>query len=482
MNGKPSKQEDIKGVSKDCSGPTSYPKELGPSILTAQSLLKDIDKKPSPEFWCFGYCRFEACPVTVTVTVNNEEDLKATVEFKGDMTLHNLTELKRRPVRADDRKVLGNILQHKLPRAMYLDKLNQIDEDVMDSGCRDEAPTPQVLKNISWEVRQQSRPHSNEILSLQMMLENKKNNPDEVLQKVFVHPKGVLLWSIRSIEIFQERCKEDIVYLDATGSIKKKEKGSPPFYVYELVVRNPQKGSPPFPVATYLTCDHTTASVTYFLEAFLTDVARIYGREAMRSPIMLVCDGSMVLMQAICFSFAKKNLHDTINCYYQLASGKATKADFKVPVLHRCLSHIMKNAKEMCKKYAPKNYHLAMHVFGLLTTASSLEDLEDMVQSTAVVFSSPSSGANVSKHFNNLQSWLLKKGLQLDDTVISERKPGNLEEIKGRNNFGKRSSEVISKAPLETSGDPNSYYCQGLGSHQPVPSSLCWTVERDNAW
>lgn len=307
-------------------------------------------KKPSPEFWCFGYCRFEACPVTVTVTVNNEEDLKATVEFKGDMTLHNLTELKRRPVRADDRKVLGNILQHKLPRAMYLDKLNQIDEDVMDSGCRDEAPTPQVLKNISWEVRQQSRPHSNEILSLQMMLENKKNNPDEVLQKVFVHPKGVLLWSIRSIEIFQERCKEDIVYLDATGSIKKKEKGSPPFYVYELVVRNPQKGSPPFPVATYLTCDHTTASVTYFLEAFLTDVARIYGREAMRSPIMLVCDGSMVLMQAICFSFAKKNLHDTINCYYQIASGKATKADFKVPVLHRCLSHIMKNAKEMCKK------------------------------------------------------------------------------------------------------------------------------------
>ncbi|XP_034054814.1 uncharacterized protein LOC117534693 [Gymnodraco acuticeps] len=298
-----------------------------------------------------------------------------------------------------------------------------------------------------------------------MMLENKKNNPDEVLQKVFVHPKGVLLWSIRSIEIFQERCKEDIVYLDATGSIKKKEKGSPPFYVYELVVRNPQKGSPPFPVATYLTCDHTTASVTYFLEAFLTDVARIYGREAMRSPIMLVCDGSMVLMQAICFSFAKKNLHDTINCYYQIASGKATKADFKVPVLHRCLSHIMKNAKEMCKKYAPKNYHLAMHVFGLLTTVSSLEDLEDMVQSTAVVFSSPSSGANVSKHFNNLQSWLLKKGLQLDDTVISERKPGNLEEIKGRNNFGKRYSKVISKAPLDNSGDPNSYYCKGLVGH-----------------
>lgn len=111
----------------------------------------------------------------------------------------------------------------------------------MESGCRDKAPTPNVLENMSWEVRQKSRQHSNEILSLQIMLEKKKNIPDEVLQKVMFHPKGVLLWSSRSIEMYQERCQEDIVYLDATGSIIKKEKDSPPFYVYELVFRNPQK-------------------------------------------------------------------------------------------------------------------------------------------------------------------------------------------------------------------------------------------------
>lgn len=34
---------------------------------------------------------------------------------------------------------------------------------------------------------------------------------------------------------------------------------------------------------------------------------------------------------------------------------------------------------------APKNYHLAMHIFGLYTTASTLEELDDMVQSAAVV-------------------------------------------------------------------------------------------------
>lgn len=107
------------------------------------------------------------------------------MEFQGEVSIHNQTELKRRHVRADDRDVMGQDLKKQLPRAMFLEKLAKIDEDIMESGCRDEAPTPQVLKNISWEVQQKSRQHSNEI-------------------EVFLHPKGVLLWSQRSIEIFQE--------------------------------------------------------------------------------------------------------------------------------------------------------------------------------------------------------------------------------------------------------------------------------------
>ena len=286
----------------------------------------------------------------MTVTVESEEDLKATVDFHGGTCVHNKNEPRRRPVRAEERNVLGEKLQSQLPRAMYLERIGPLKEDVLASGCRDEAPTPNVLKNISWELRRKSRLHKNEILSLQRMVKMKTNAADEVLQKVFLHPKGVLLWSLRSIEVYQERCREDILYLDATGSIIKKDKDSPPFYVYELVVRNPKKNSSPLPVATYLTCDHTTASVTYFLEAFLTDVTRAYGRRGIRAPVFIMCDGSMVLMQAICMTFARKNLHDTINAYYRIASGTATEADFGLPVLHRCLSHMMKNAKDMCRK------------------------------------------------------------------------------------------------------------------------------------
>ena len=72
-------------------------------------------QKHSPELSCLGYCGFEDCPVTVTVTLESEEDLKATVDFQGGMCVHNKMEIKRRPVRAEERKVLGENLQTQLP-------------------------------------------------------------------------------------------------------------------------------------------------------------------------------------------------------------------------------------------------------------------------------------------------------------------------------------------------------------------------------
>lgn len=82
-----------------------------------------------------------------------------------------------------------------------------------------------------------------------------------------------------------------------------------------------------------------------------------------------------------------------------------------------------------------------MHIFGLLTTASSLEDLDDMFQSAAVVFSSPSSGANIEKHFNNLQSWLKKTGTQMDETAKSQL---SSEDLTVNTCFGKVRTFILS--------------------------------------
>ncbi len=131
---------------------------------------------------------------------------------------------------------------------------------------------------MDWKKKK--RLHCDELPGLKELIDHQRGTDNDVLQKVMMHPKGVMLWSNKILSVFYKRCENDIVYLDATGSvIKKSTAESPPYYVYELVVRNPSKGASPLPVATYVTCDHTTASVTYFLQAFQTDVIRMYGNQ-----------------------------------------------------------------------------------------------------------------------------------------------------------------------------------------------------------
>ncbi len=307
-------------------------------------------KRRGPLFHCLGYCTFADCPVCVEVTVTDESTLKAVITFQGGEVCHSLEELKRRPVRADERHNFAKQLESILPRALHLQNLEKIDSMVFESGCRDKAPTPAVLKNISWNSRKKARRHLNEILSLQKMVEERTDS-EKILQKVLLHPRGVMLWSQSSIRLFHQRCKTDVVYIDATGSIIQKAKGkSSPFYIYELVVRHPIKGSSPVPVATYVTCDHTTSSVTYFLESFQNDYFRLFGKTSQRRPSMIMCDGSLVLLQAVAYSFCKVSLGQLLQIYYEVVTGKLRDEEFKIPIMHRCLSHVMKNAKVFCKK------------------------------------------------------------------------------------------------------------------------------------
>lgn len=62
-----------------------------------------------------------------------------------------------------------------------------------------------------------------------------------------------------------------------------------------------------------------------------------------------------------------------------------------------------------------------MHVFGLMTQATTLKQLDELVVSATVVLSSPCSGDNVEKHFQNLQA-LLTAAVQpvIDDSGIAE--------------------------------------------------------------
>ncbi|KAA0722255.1 hypothetical protein E1301_Tti014479 [Triplophysa tibetana] len=182
-----------------------------------------------------------------------------------------------------------------------------------------------------------------------------------------------------------------------------------------------------------------------------------YGHKNIR-PLMIICDGSLVLMHAISLVFCQTNLNALLQSYFRILTGKGTAEDFDLPILHRCLSHIMKNAKSLCKKHAPKNYKLAMHIFGLLTTARSIAEFDDMLLSCTVIFSSPCSSENVEIHFNNIQALLTTVGESVvdDNSIVSE----DLEDTFSQTPFHRHFMEVIGTAPLNKQGDPNVYYTE----------------------
>lgn len=302
--------------------------------------------------------------------MDSESSLKAEVSFQGGMVRHRCDVLKRRPIRADDRQKLAEQLSSKLPRSIHLESLMKLEEDVLQSGCRDEVPTTGVFKTIGYSERKKNRLNKNEMISMQLMSEEEKGTEDKLIQKIILQPKGVMLWSNKTISLFHQRSKSDIVYLDATGSIVKKAKGeSAPFYIYELVVRNPQKGCSPVPVATFVTCEHTTASVTYFLGSFITDCVKSHGAKIRQRAVMYICDGSAVLMQSIAQNLCGLSLTELLAQYYSIVTGQGQRNAVDLPILHRCLSHVLKNAKDLCKKQSvmsSTSYDLAVVIFSIV--------------------------------------------------------------------------------------------------------------------
>ncbi|KAF3833238.1 hypothetical protein F7725_026903 [Dissostichus mawsoni] len=64
---------------------------------------------------------------------------------------------------------------------------------------------------------------------------------------------------------------------------------------------------------------------------------------------------------------------------------------------------------------------MCMHVFGLMTQATTLKELDQVVVSATVLLASPCSGENVEKHFKDLQTLLTAVAQPvIDDSGIAE--------------------------------------------------------------
>ncbi|KAL7825264.1 hypothetical protein AOLI_G00324710 [Acnodon oligacanthus] len=94
----------------------------------------------------------------------------------------------------------------------------------------------------------------------------------------------------------------------------------------------------------------------------------------------------------------------------------------KIPELFGVSTRTLRRRMEEVGLSLPSHYKLAMHAFGLLTSAGTLAELDQMLLSCTVLFSSPCSSENVEKHFRNLQTMLTAFGASPvnDSSIVAE--------------------------------------------------------------
>ncbi|ESN92776.1 hypothetical protein HELRODRAFT_164889 [Helobdella robusta] len=378
-----------------------------------------------------GYCKFTGCPITFKISISDEDLLDAHVKFSGITCIHRLSEIMARPIRASKRGKIASSMKNIIPRQKHLDCIKELCPEVRAAGNRDDAPSVAVLSQIVCQYNKTKRKHPNEMESLRLLKEDfeKQHQSYACLQYIFTEPPSVMIWSKESLKILHQRCIDDVVYIDATGSIVKKRKH--PFHIYEMVVRSSMKGGSPFPVATYLTNLHSTASILSFLNFLYSDYCKLFGKSSRVSP--------------------------------------------------RCLSHIMKNAKVLCLKNIPKNFTFAMHLFGQVANVTMINALNSILISMEGVFGSEFEGLQVTQYLLQLQQAINDNEFDLEEngatatTELAETE----DDVCQPGSFMKACENNMALAKITDTGiKKNMYYSpEFLSSFKKdlLPSALLWT-------
>ncbi|ESO05805.1 hypothetical protein HELRODRAFT_171479 [Helobdella robusta] len=376
--------------------------------LDANKIWTKNLQKTEISFRLEGYCKFTGCAITFKIIISDEDLLDAHVQFSGITRIHKLSEIMARPVRASKRGEIASSMKNISPHQKHLDCIKEL--------CPE---------------------HPNEMESLRLLKEDfeKQHESYACLQYIFTEPSSVMLWSKESLKILRQRCIDDVVYIDATGSIVKKRKH--PFYIYEMVVRSSMKGGSPFPVATYLTNLHSTASILSFLNFLYSDYCKLFGKSSRVSPRYFICDGSIVLLQALARTFCYELLESVMERYYRIVVGHGNTKDFQKPIIHRSLSHIMKNAKVLFLKNIPKNFTFAMYLIGRVANVTIINELNSILISMEGVFGSEFEGPQVTQYLLQLQQAIKDNEFDLEEngatttTELAETS-GSLEKRKQR--------------------------------------------------
>ena len=328
--------------------------------------------------------------------------------------------VKSRPLVGKNRSKIVQKMENERPYSIYRNLQNSLTEEERVYGAHTYAPSQAVLRNLKSQGKFSNRYSDNWIINIEAMIKLSAEKNEPFIRNFSAYPPDIILYTDAQIKTYSEICRKDIIYLDATGSVMKKDSAQKDFQIYTLLVRHPNVGGPSLPVATNITVQHDAGSIRRFLEIFLNDAVKLCGTKT--KPIMLMIDGSMAMWNGVLRAFSNETRLDYYMRCWRIVRGKATGKDLKGTMVHNCLSHAMRAAKILVTKHYAKRFRKeAMYWISLIFSSSTLDELKQVVQSVIVLLNCETTSNLVKMHFEHLQEKaLLQNSLPPWNKCVSE--------------------------------------------------------------
>ena len=312
----------------------------------------------SPLFRCYGYCRFDDCPIRFTAVITGSSSLVINIDYTCNMVKHAVDERRSRYIRSTARQQLISSLEHQSPSTLYHKLFSTIPESELESGKRDKVgQSKMVLQKISSEGNLSKQKHSNLLQSLMMLREelndDKSKKLGRYIQRINAFPLSITCITEEGIRLYHMLGHQSTLFLDATGTVVSLEKtnyNKPKMLYYALVLRHPKEGHAPIAVAEFLTQEHTVLAIAHFLESLRHYESILFGTHSMVQPSKFVVDRSITLLMSITKVYFQENVKSYYSRFYRIVTGCYESSDFDKGFVCACISHIMKSIKYDLKK------------------------------------------------------------------------------------------------------------------------------------
>ena len=184
-----------------------------------------------------------------------------------------------------------------------------------------------------------------------------------------------MLFNGSNVRLYHDLSKNEILRIDATGSVVRKINNFEKIFLYAITIRYPLGKTFPLPGALHITGNHTTESARY--HAFKRKREKFVFKES--STRMIIVDNSRVIQTAVLLEYNGETIDQYCDRMYTLITKKQEAVETDKMFIQLCSNHLLAQMKRTLIRLKISEKHFVMRILGRLIECKNLSELTSLV-------------------------------------------------------------------------------------------------------